>query len=954
MMSMSRNIPHSRPALGGESGLIVLSVLAGIALFAVLTLAGYAFTARSTSEPEAIALVEYSGIEVLERTDEAVAAIADATQRDSLMRSLVETGALEDSDLFEAASSAVAGSAGGSTTGVVTEGDVPAFTPDPTDDDVAEPHPVPHDVLADDPSVTAFIDWDEIIVADVPTDFRFDLCAGESPLGVPLPGCPSGTGATIVPVSDDPIADAGGPYRADIYLTGTIARECQEDNDVYRVAVLTNRPSEISLSVWNYRTGDGSFHDPPPRRASTMVFRTEADDAARWYEQLDTGTPDFLIHCVEFTDLDYGRVGVYLRGVSQFLFDGGAVDEDDRSSVWLRATSERPPTGVTAFGSETLYVRAFHRSSVDERIFVQARPFGVQGCDNQGDISRIGESFETVQGVLDRTIPIDTLAGGWRWGSQWDLLDVHRLHLREGEAYAVCIFWVEGGGPIFEPDRVTMSEAVVVLPPDVNTMTVSLDSIQFADWLDDDPRVNFVDVEAALDNCINAAIRTNSTEQSLYVLGPRQMCQPSSLQGVIQRGNFVVTVSATDSLGDTYVRSSLVRVHRGDITCGAPCGERRQLVAVPLPHVSPRAITGYADLFGDDTAAIVPADDDVPGSTGPSVGTATLELLFTPNESTGARSWVFGEPVEIEQTSRRLPLRPQIEVRVTSSGGGYYFTGEERTDPVGRVQVEVLADRPVDIVATITGHPGEACLRGVSTPPSLTSTARVARHVFEVDNLCVGTPYDLLVTATDETGTTGELFGVGPADGTTPWTFVTQYIPVAVFAELTFAAPGPVPSDSPTDAWYFSHEQQLYVIPLATGRRDATPSWSVATPGGVERSMTGWSSNDPYDAYSCDRSYDVELSRSLPRSIPGSASLWPVDTNEQGVHIVLNATLGVGQLGDELSTPFGFNSCSRRIRDVISSYTFSEDLSLADLVRGVEFVSDDGLVRLWVSSRPRR
>jgi len=899
---------------------------------------------------------------------------ADATQQviaTESVRSLRESGVVDEETLTRLAEASGARAGGGSRS--LPSGDgAPIVESDGGDDPASgESLPVPDEVLGEDEFLRNFVDWDRVEVADGSFEIRFDLCAGSVP-GLPaLPGCPSGTGATIVPFDDtidgEPLEGSYYVISNPAYPYANLLDPACTVEETFTITIVSNRPSTFSISAWNDR-GSGR---PDPLPAFDVA--TSLEQAAAWEEALDeeAGFGPRIVHCVELPDIDYGEVIWIVDGTSLYLPDGGATDSYESFSYWWNRAGGKPPSALIASTPETLYVRAWSRSGVSEQIYVQARPASPERCDNLGDIALVGSAPGSVQGIPDTVIPIDGDRTGWPWDPQWDQLEIHRLSLDAGVAYDVCIFWVNDTGPSFDPASVTRTESAQVVPPSPNNLSVYINGGGFAD-LGDDPRVNAVALTAILSgpayfdpdiptNACRGAWDTDSTAGRINfpVDGGAggELCSTDDVISLMLQRGIQVIVTATDSLGDRYRRASWIPLSSNFFRCGAPCGEQSLTVHVPMPWVAPRQITGSFDWpFSIDDSVITPIDDDEAGQDGPPVGSLTIELVSSP---TGAESrrWVLGDIGEVEQSDRRLPLRPQLDVTISSPmvpGGSFSQPGVHFPDgfpglPHGIIEVRVEADRPVSLSAIIGESPlGALCLRN-ALPPSHVATTLATVHTFQLSTLCPLSLYSLFVDAADNTGTSAEIFGVGPADGTTPIPIGTESISLAVDATLALNSDTFEPGESGARPHLIHGD--VYLSDPSGFRRPAVTRLAPVLSFGSESTTTGWGFNQPYSNVMCaDPDWNdgvitsptpLEGTVDRPGGFGDVASLY----FEVRAHTAPTRTW-VTPSGDLLRCTTGETDAALR--------SLSVEIDILDLLNGLSITSEDGSYTLNLQGSPRR
>lgn len=954
----------------GRIGLsVILTTLGAVALFGVMAVVGYSVTAPETASPTIVA-AEVEAVPIQTGADSD--SVDDVVAEESL-RLIRESGAV-DAAAIEAIADSVG--AGGGTASRTLSADGPvsdeaAIAPSETPDDAVPapgPLPVPDEVLGDDDLIRNGIDWDRLEVTETIPDLRFDPCAGSTP-GLPaLPWCPTGTGATIVPLDDgiegEPLGDeffvlTNPPYP----YANRVHPSCDLDDDSFRIVVITNRPATFVIAAWN-GTGEGRPAAPPSFEAATSI-----SEVAEW-EAANAAAPGFgsrIVHCFEIPSVTYGRVVWNVEGTSIYEADDGATDSDEDAISWWNPTGGKPPSALVAATPQTLYVRAWNRSAASEQIFVQARPESTDGCDNLGDVSMVGSAPGSVQGILDRMIPIRGDLTGWPWAPAWDEIEIHRLSLEPGTPYDICIYWVDDSGPSFNPAAVTRTEAAEVVPPSPNTLTIRVVGGGFAVIEGDDPRINVVGASAILSgpatfdpdrptNACRGAWDANSNAGTIDVpIGAAgELCTTDDVTSLILQGGMRITTSATDSLGERYRRSSWVTLPRNLFQCGLACGQQEMSVTVPLPWVAPRAITGHFDWpFAFEVAEnAVPIDDGETGQNGPPVGAIFLDLIFTPTGGESSR-WYLGEIGEVDQSLSSLPLRPQIEVTFShprdaaeaNSRPGIYFPDGYPGLPSGVVEVRVEADRPVSVNAAVGAYELDTvCLR-TPTSPSYSSSDLRTIHTFRLTGLCTASYYVANVEATDDTGLTAEIFGLGPADGTTPVPFSTAALVLNVEAQLDIDPSAFGPGDPGARLHVSPESSGVFVGAPGPTWRPAIVRLSPSRSREAEEAASGWTHDEPYYHVLCADPDPGAGAFGSPMPLTGPA--FP------GAHF--GDTAEIQMLAYRWSAPVVFQSlaggrgldrCSNRLDEV--RYDLERVVDIVDLLDGISIASEDGLFTLTV------
>lgn len=425
---------------------------------------------------------------------------------------------------------------------------------------------------------------------------------------------------------------------------------------------------------------------------------------------------------------------------------GGHLPPPDSPSV-----GGRPPTGFTAFGTDTLYVRAFRRSSVEESIWVAAvewsdewaRP--EEGCD-------LGDGVPGVGGVSYRfpvaTIPIDTTTdpSNWPYDPDFDTLDVFAFGLTEGTDYAICTHWVDTSGV---EGVVSFWESTRVVTASARRMTVSLlvfDSVPLIPEVDPLEPIDFLEVRTGCGR--RETFEWPSDARYVRQDPPFTLCEVTGVSAVLQNGGIPVSMHLASYDSATYIGQSYVwlDIDRSDIFCRTDCIDRF-FASFALPDIE-------HELFDPGGRFAIPP---------PFYRAGRLTLLVEFDSPPEPRhGWLLGEPQSFD-TSDRVVEPPPVLTRVRMGsrrsddrpyayGDASFATGRiftiENDVPVS-VQVELL-----DGDFFFTPRPDrEPCTPGGGAVPTYESTAPATLHVFALEGLCLGAYYVLRVTAVDEAGT---------------------------------------------------------------------------------------------------------------------------------------------------------------------------------------------------------
>jgi len=431
-------------------------------------------------------------------------------------------------------------------------------------------------------------------------------------------------------------------------------------------------------------------------------------------------------------------------------FDGDPPESTDV------ADTGRPPTGLTAFGSDTLYVRVFARADEFARVeFAKLEDDSVSHvdeCDPDRDVtSRTSVRQHSV-------IPIDTsgASGDWPYDPSIDTLGLFKIALEEGSEYAICVYWDDSTGV----ETVTSYwEAFDVQTPSVRSFSVLL-------FTRERPliapireiREAAVSVRAA--GCTVEYIPHGPLPEStdtpvwgeqwgLNYEPPKELCRATHVSDVLQNGGFPVEFALIPALDGSVVRgSSWVSIDRSDIMCRTSCTDGFA-VRVPMPSV-----------------AFEPVDLGGPFATGSQVasaGSILLSVFFEDEESDARTDWVLGDAVEFD-TSDRVVAPPPLLTSIgeatptdlemarlapsdASASGEAYATTR---------WVRITNDEPVRFELELVGGPSDAgvepCVPSGDAPQSYRSDDYETSVVVHLDDLCLGEKYHLQVLATDVDG----------------------------------------------------------------------------------------------------------------------------------------------------------------------------------------------------------
>lgn len=477
-----------------------------------------------------------------------------------------------------------------------------------------------------------------------------------------------------------------------------------------------------------------------------------------------------------------------------FGFGGTVVPLD--GEITLAAVGGRPPTGFTAFGTDTLYVRAFRRSSVAEGISVKAvewsddwlRP--EQGCD-PGDGPAPTDRLTRPRDTID----IDTTSNpaGWPYDPDFDTLDVYGISLAEGTAYAICTYWtdVSGVGAVvsyWESTRVVTASArrVTVSVTAFDSFNLNLRSAPL------DP-VEMLTVQVSCDGHHSASFAWPGVG-FVETIDPRAvLCDLDSVSAILQNGGipFSMILQFEDGTPPAVSRAWL-DIARSDITCRSDCSDGF-VAGFALPDIEHE----LDDPGG--TFAIPP--------TLYRAGRLSLFVEFDSPPDLSTR-WDLGEPQSFD-TSDRIVEQPPVLTRVAMGSR----TTDARPEAAGAGFVtgrtfSIENEVPVSVRVRLldAGFPtadGEPCIPGGGPAPSYASVGPSTSHGFAFEGLCLGKDYYLEVTAVDDSGVSYDV-----------WTRTSAGAGANLFLFNTRLRTGPTFSNP---GYTFDLRAELILAPLSEG-----------------------------------------------------------------------------------------------------------------------------------------
>jgi hypothetical protein len=455
-------------------------------------------------------------------------------------------------------------------------------------------------------------------------------------------------------------------------------------------------------------------------------------------------------------------------------FGGTIIPFDGDLTPGGTEQSGRPPTGFTASGTDTLYVRTFRRSSVSESVRVRAIEWSdewsgpEEGC-NPGDGVPESDAIFPVT-----TIPITgtTNPEAWPYDPDFDTLEVFALRLQEGTDYAVCSYWVDSSGVGL---AVTYWEGTRIVTASARRVTVTLSR-----W----DTVNFRDVDHHIVGEIDRVQFSARCEggQTFIVDWPGEgryqgwdspavVCEITHLSDLLVSGGIPMTaqLSYFTTAGDpeTLRVDVWLDIDRSDILCRVDCVESAG-AGFPLPDVE------HEEYEPTDFRSAIPPNEWSAGRWG--------VIVDFSDPSGTSHGWSIGEPVSFDTSDRVVEPPPvvtsfsMVERRNELSyevGEHSYATSRRfvlRNDEPVSAQVEVF---DWEGGSTVGGTP---CTPPGTPVPAYENLTPATEHDIQLDGLCLGEDYLLQVTVTDEDGTTYDLTDRRmTGDFADKYTFNTRY-----------------------------------------------------------------------------------------------------------------------------------------------------------------------------------
>jgi len=751
---------------------ILAMAVGSVALFALFAVAGWAITDQFMSEDvdavasEAVVLTEYPLVPANE--DAATQFVALGEEQEMTARSLEGEFSAESVPDGEGGSAGTLGAAhaGGQVSRAIDrsateiaevasdgtgEGSPssPSDPPPPSNEaeaadaiptevegepplgDSEEGGELPAGIFDDMPFLFDHLNLDDVRIADPVGPIRFDVCAGAEYLLDPPEGCASGIGGTIVTLDLDVDPNLWGNVNTPIFSPGVSGPFCGvSDDETWRLPVQVSHPGTVHLTMWG-----GTDESIPPADAFSQSFDVPDDIAATLPAPAGATFEERVkTFCIQVPAVA-GRVTAESYLVSSHSPDAGAQSVPYRWSMVSR--SGRPPTGLTAFGVDTLYVRTIR--SEHEQVWVKALEMTADQrsseiCSTGGaELSARGPipqgHFEAeVIGQVSQTIPI-TIDDTWPYETKYNTLEVRRLQLLAGTDYALCTYVV--GGNRARPS-IVYSEASYVGTAGARPMQVKVDAVVGSDRAPE-VALSLLRVTPRVDGCRTEQVAYPG--RNVYVQRGTVLCGSDEIGGaisnVLTNGGFVVSTYAVAADGrdrETFIRTdSWVPVDRSDVLCAddACWGEIEKVVRIP--------IKGYGWTATRRVHATIANVD--------------LAVTFTRGRASYRSRWTLHEPLEYDATNPEL----------TETMIGY--VGHETTLMVfdsgsssATAELGVGFDRPASFRAWIDPRSPTCAPEGSPAVLEKAVTEFAEDSMVTFSGLCIGHWYTVGVEAVDASG----------------------------------------------------------------------------------------------------------------------------------------------------------------------------------------------------------
>ena len=725
-----------------------------------------------------------------------------------------------------------------------------------------------------------------------------DLCADGGS------DCPDGIGGTILlAIRAVPPLAGTATFAPDLpggaaYIWSPECPPADPTSGVPVLGVSTNRPATISV---RYLAGrwvgggyevDGTVEVTTPDAAegpwnTWLADDTAADDDPRsWIHQciaLPSDLPprtDYKAQ-IEYRDKYDPAITVrerYFPLPFTVLGPGGVVPG-----------TQRRPTFLLGYGIDDLRIGVTR--TPDQTVEAVAIAGGEPGvCDTGGDDRSVIDRPDAITGrvISDQPIAPEVLADpGYLWLPEYTESTVLRIGLQEGTDYRVCLYWV-GSGPSFDRRVIDVAEEVVVGTPEAYRPQLFLHDLANVDGDIDQVSVRAPGCETQI-----VPLATDRTGSPDMAGGERELCTLETDLTEYDRGIRLTTavrhVDGTFASNRPFVRT--------DLECDGPCLIRfDELALVPLPPV--------------------PGDE---GSR--SAGDAIVRIVYRDVPGNGLARWSIAEAAEFEDTPPALPEIPQLDVDVS-----YVLAGSSPDPALGaRAMVTVTADRPVTLTAAIgdTTPAGDAACR-FRRYPTADSAELAMVHTVTLGRLCLGSEYQLTVSAVDDAGTPAVIvdrFGVYP--GTIPISVPPVWAVFDITGSYTAPAEGRFLTIGP-----------IRVLPRTVEPPYGTDMGWILRPGTrTGNQAIGWVPYSTYDSVSACAPGVAASGPLLADASVRPGSLLGQEEILLRIEVIAQSLHPVGGI---------YGECARD--ELLETITLQATTTLADLRAGVTLSDDSGRV----------
>jgi hypothetical protein len=699
--------------------------------------------------------------------------------------------------------------------------------------------------------------------------------------------------------------------------------------------------------------------EDPDGAAPTTTIGDEGDESSEGVPRDVFADAPYLRGRVDLTDVviadPVGPLQIDICAGSEVLpatpagcppgFGGTIVPLDGHLPSEEPDVGGRPPTGLTAFGTDVLYVRAFRRSSVAEQIWVSATEPGA--TQTPADVCDTGGVVPERTGIgSDRrptsTLPIDTSGGAstWPYDPAFDTMDIYRLALSGGTQYAICVYWVDDTGL----QVVSYWQAISVSTASANRMKVSVSGYDTAGL----PLTQDGDIRLPVEPPLAIAVQADCYGSgrllrfdwpgSGRIVRPapaRTLCDFESMTDVLQNGGVPLSVTLEADDGPNATRDEWISIDRSDIICRSDCTERF-VVGLALPDIEYEPEDAGGGPFSVERSAILPSVYRA--------GRLSLLVEFDADGSGARQDWLLGEPQSFDTSDQITEVPPILtNTEILPGSQHVYSIGEfsYATDRRFRIQNDVPVSIEVVLMSVnADGEVVEPCVPGGGTAPFYRSSAPSVDHTFTLEGLCLGEFHGLVVAAVDETGLeydvsdrrySGDRANLFFWD-THEWTGPTSSEPVYTVDLVAELQLGPLPSaDSPL-SWEYQVGDLEYSVWFAHHAVSPQFEGDVDRESLVAWDASGWGQSRRFPGNICQ---GTDFGSGIP---PLRFQLVGVEAQESGARIsqTISARLHEGRRTcPSYGTVVGENDL-----------TVSGNVTLTQLLEGVT-------IRLGAAEYPR-